>query len=63
MIVGKAPFPDLARAFMGTLPSVENFLAGHKPPFIAKVYRPSPADMRQHGTAPGRIELWYPRSS
>jgi hypothetical protein len=63
VIVGKAPFPDLARAFVATLPSVERFLALHKPPFIAKVYRPSPADIRQSSTAPGRIELWYPRQS
>jgi hypothetical protein len=61
VIVGKAPFAELARAFVATLPSVEHFLAGHKPPFIAKVYRPSPTDLRQRGTAPGRIELWYPK--
>jgi hypothetical protein len=58
VIVGKAPFPELARSFVATLPSVEHFLAGHNPPFIAKVYRPSPADLRQGSTA-GRVELWY----
>lgn len=59
VIVGAAPFPELARAFLATLPRVENFLAGQKPPFIAKVYRPSPAD-KQPRDAQGRIELWYP---
>jgi PIN like domain len=34
VIVGAAPFPDLAQAFVATLPRVERFLAQHKPPFI-----------------------------
>ncbi len=58
VIVGKAPLPDLARAFAVTLPRIERFLARHEPPFIAKVYRPSPAEAARQ--APGRIELWYP---
>jgi hypothetical protein len=61
VIVGAAPYPDLARAFMTTLRRVEQFLGTHKPPFIAKVYRPSPAETAQRSTAPGRVELWYPR--
>jgi hypothetical protein len=60
VIVGAAPFPDLARAFVATLPRIEGFLGRHKPPFIAKVYRPSPADIKRRRTAAGRIELWYP---
>jgi hypothetical protein len=60
VIVGAAPFPDLARAFMVTLPRIEDFLASRKPPFIAKVYRPSPADPKQRDAVPGRVELWYP---
>ena len=60
VIVGKAPFPDLARAFVATLPRIEGFLASHKPPFIAKVYRPSPAEIARHSSSPGRVELWYP---
>ena len=60
MIVGAAPFPDLARAFVATLPRIEDFLIRHKPPFIAKVYRPSPADSKQRDAVPGRVELWYP---
>lgn len=60
VIIGAAPFAELAHAFVATLPRIEHFLARHKPPFIAKVYRPSPADAAQHGAAPGRVELWYP---
>jgi hypothetical protein len=60
VVVGAAPFPDLARAFVATLPGIERFLAGHQPPFIAKVYR-GPAGETEHGAAAGRVELWYPR--
>lgn len=59
VIVGKAPFPDLARAFVLTRPRIERFLGQHTPPFIARFYRPSPAEMARRRDAPGRIELWY----
>ncbi len=59
VIVGAAPFPDLARAFVTSLPVIEHFLRRHQPPFIAKVYRPTPAETARRSTAPGRIELWY----
>lgn len=61
VIIGAAPYPDLARAFVATLPRVEDFLSRHKPPFIAKVYRPTAAEIARHSSAPGRIEVWYPR--
>ena len=60
VIVGAAPFPELARAFVTSLPVVEHFLHRNRPPFIAKVYRPLPADNARHSTAQGRIERWYP---
>ena len=59
VIVGAAPFPDLAHTFLATLPRIERFLTRHRPPFIAKVYRPLPAGKRR-SAAPGRVELWYP---
>jgi PIN domain-containing protein len=60
VIIGKAPYPELARAFVATLPRVERFLTGHTPPYIAKVYRPFPAEItRSH--AAGHVELWHPR--
>jgi hypothetical protein len=61
VIVGKAPFPELAKAFVTTLPRIERFLAVHDPPFIAKVYRPLPGDAARRDASPGRIELWYPK--
>ena len=61
VIVGKTPFPERARAFVTTLPRIERFIDSHDPPFIAKVYRPSPGDAAKRNVSPGRIELWYPR--
>jgi len=61
VIVGAAPFAELAHAFVATLPSIERFLDGHPPPFIAKVYRPSPSEAAQHSASHGHVELWYPR--
>ncbi len=60
VIVGTAPFPELARAFVATVRVIESFLHRRKPPFIAKVYRPSPAEVARRSAAPGRVELWYP---
>jgi PIN like domain len=60
VIVGKAPFPDLARSFVNSISAVENFLHRHKPPFIAKVYRPTPAEIARRNNAPGHVEHWYP---
>jgi PIN like domain len=59
VVVGKAPFPDLARSFVMTMPRIEAFLARHAAPFIAKVYRGSTPDAPD--PSPGRIELWYPK--
>ena len=42
IVVGNAPFPELAHAFVATIPRIEQFLANHQAPFIAKVYRPPP---------------------
>jgi len=61
VIVGAVPFGDLAHAFVATVPRVEHFLAEHEPPFIAKIYRPLPAETARRSTSPGRIELWYPK--
>jgi hypothetical protein len=61
VIVGGVSFPDLAQAFVDTMPRIERFLASHDAPFIAKVYRPPPHETAPSRTAPGRIELWYPR--
>lgn len=60
VVVGKAPFPALAENFVRTLPRIEAFLDAHKPPFIAKVYRPEPKELERNPEKTGSIALWYP---
>lgn len=60
VVIGKAPFPELARHFVATCPRIDAFVAGHAAPWIAKVYRPSPKDLAKNPDAPGTISLWYP---
>ena len=60
VVIGHAPFPQLAKYFVNTMPKIEAFLAVKQPPFIAKVYRPSPSELAEVPGAPGRVEHWYP---
>ncbi len=60
VVVGKAPYPELARTFVATHTRIEAFLDRNLPPLIAKVYRPTPADLTDDPDAPGRIERWFP---
>jgi hypothetical protein len=60
VVVGKATFPELARNFLAAATKIQSFLAHHRPPMIAKVYRPSPAELAIDASAIGRILLWYP---
>jgi predicted nuclease of predicted toxin-antitoxin system len=60
VVIGQAPYAQLAESFVSTLPRIESFLANHAAPLIAKVYRASPAELARNPSAPGRIERWYP---
>lgn len=61
VVIGHAPYAQLAQSFIRTRKRIEAFLDQHQPPFIAKVYRPTPGEISRNTEAPGRIELWYPR--
>ena len=61
IVIGKAPYPELAKHFVTTLPKIEVFLDKHQPPFIAKVYRSSPTELAQNPSARGEVSLWYPK--
>ena len=61
IVIGKVSLADLARNFVNTLPKIEAFLDKHERPYIAKVYRPSPAELRRDPPANGSILLWYPK--
>ena len=61
VIVGTAPFAQLAEAFVRTEGKVVQFLERNPPPLIAKVHRPSPADLARNPETGGRVERWYPK--
>jgi hypothetical protein len=61
VIVGKAPFLDLAASFVATRERIEAFLERTPAPVIAKVYRAMPAELAENPAAAGRIERWYPK--
>ena len=60
VVVGKVPFPELAENFVRTLSRIERFLDRNPPPFIAKVYRPTPSERSRSDSAAGSIARWYP---
>ena len=60
VVVGAAPFPELARSFVATSARILEFVITQQRPFIAKVYRPPAAERAERPDAPGHIRLWFP---
>lgn len=60
VVIGAVPHRELAAGFVATLERILKFMEARKPPYIAKVYRPSSAEVTRKPDAQGRIELWYP---
>lgn len=58
IVVGAAPYRELAENFVATMPRIVSFLARHPTPFIARVYRPTPAELARKLKVSGRVELW-----
>lgn len=61
IVIGKAPYPELACAFVASLPRIEHFLDEHAAPYIAKVYRPVPGHAGAAIAGQGSVDLWYPK--
>jgi PIN like domain len=60
IVIGDCRLAGLASNFVNSMQRIEVFVATHQPPYIAKVYRASPADLARNPTAKGAISLWYP---
>ena len=58
IVVGKARHQELAENFVATISQIERFLQAHRPPFIARIYRPSATPTHKESRKPGRVELW-----
>lgn len=63
VVIGKAPFPELARHFVATMPRIAAFVEQHTTPWIGKVYRPSLSEIARNPEASGSVALWYPPST
>lgn len=61
ILIGRATTAELAHNFARTLHPIEAMLDSRTPPFIAKVYRPTPAELAKSATATGRVEVWFPK--
>ncbi|HEX5727673.1 MAG TPA: hypothetical protein VFX98_19535 [Longimicrobiaceae bacterium] len=60
IIGGSAPAAMKARNFVNTFPKIERFVFQHRPPYIAKVYRPSPLQLIERGVA-GDVRMYMTR--
>lgn len=58
VIVGKAPFPELAYNFVLTLPNIIKFIENNPRPFIAKVYRPDKTRRKAKRQSAGLVKMW-----
>jgi PIN like domain len=61
VVVGKVPTAALAHNFVRTRHLVESLLVQRVPPLILKVYMASPG-VRTVASAPGRVDVWYPKA-
>lgn len=59
VMIGHAPYAELAHVFVATQARILHFLEQHQPPYIAKVYRNTGSNAKGDLAAPGRIEVWY----
>lgn len=60
VLIGHAPTTELAASLIRTRSRIERFIDRCAAPYIAKVHRPSPAELLRNPAALGRIEHWYP---
>ena len=60
IMVGAAPYPDLAQNFVVTRTRIDAFVERHTRPFIARVYRPAPGEVAKKRKPVGRVEYWLP---
>lgn len=58
VLVGKVPTADLAMNVINSQAAIASFVRRHPPPFIGRLYRPSPAQIKHRSNHPGRIEEW-----
>lgn len=58
VLVGKVRHAQHAENFVRGIAKIEAFVAAQERPFIAKLYRATPAELARNTDATGRIERW-----
>lgn len=58
VVVGKAPFAELADNFVATVHKVIRFIHNIPRPFIAKIYRAEQRQRKARSDAGGYVKLW-----
>ena len=58
LIVGKAPFLELAQNFVLTFPHVVKFIEENPRPFIAKIFRPDESKKKMKAHPAGTVKAW-----
>ncbi len=56
IVIGKAPFSELAYNFAATLPKIAKFINHNPRPFIAKIYRPDVKKIKHQKS--GCVLMW-----
>jgi hypothetical protein len=57
VVVGRRPLEEHAANFIATYPRIERFMRDAPPPYVAKLYHPTPGDLKRLKPR-GRIEYW-----
>lgn len=60
IVVGAVPYAQLADNFVATRARIANFVRRHTPPYVARIYRPTPSDLARKRNPVGRVEYWLP---
>ena len=60
VVIGSVPYAQLAENFVATRARIDAFVRRSVPPYIARIYRPTPADLAKKRHPVGRIEHWLP---
>ena len=60
VLIGRRDHRDLADTARRTFDKMIRFLGRHPGPFIARVRRPEPAQLKHNPSASGRVVVWAP---
>lgn len=58
VLVGHHPMAELAQNFRASYPKIERFVRNHDAPYVARLRRPTPKELRTKQKPKGHIVLW-----